>query len=68
MASSQSPNRVYFTSYDRQSGEINTDFTISFDTPLQNAFNYEVVQASFPNLFKSFARYETILYFYHEDF
>jgi len=68
MASSQSPNRVYFTSYDRQSGETNTDFTITFDTPIQNAFNYEVVSASFPNLFKSFARYETILYFYHEDF
>jgi hypothetical protein len=68
MASSQSPNRVYFTSYDRQSGETNTDFTISFDTPIQNSFNYEVVSASFPNLFKSFARYETILYFYHEDF
>ena len=68
MASSQSPNRVYFTSYDRQSGETNTDFTITFDTPIQNSFNYEVVGASFPNLFKSFARYETILYFYHEDF
>lgn len=68
MASSQSPNRVYFTSFDRQSAETNTDFTITFDTPIQNAFNYEVVSASFPNLFKSFARYETILYFYHEDF
>lgn len=68
MASSQSPNRVYFTSFDRQSGETNTDFSITFDTPIQNSFNYEVVAASFPNLFKSFARYETILYFYHEDF
>lgn len=68
MASSQSPNRVYFTSYDRQVNEPNTDFTITFDTPIQNAFNYEVVSAGFPNLFKSFARYETILYFYHEDF
>jgi hypothetical protein len=68
MASSQSPNRVYFTSYDRQVNEPNTDFTITFDTPIQNAFNYEVVSAGFPNLFKSFARYETILYIYHEDF
>lgn len=68
MASSQSPNRVYFTSYDRQSGETNTEFSITLDTPIQNAFNYEVVSASFPNLFKSFAKYETILYFYHEDF
>lgn len=68
MASSQSPNRVYFTSFDRQNNEKNTDFTITFDTPIQNAYNYEVVSASFPNLFKSFARYETILYFYHEDF
>lgn len=68
MASSQSPNRVYFTSFDRQNNETNTDFTITFDTPIQNAYNYEVVSASFPNLFRSFARYETILYFYHEDF
>ena len=66
MASSQSPNRLYFTSYDRQSSDINTDFTINFDTPIQNAYNYEVVTASFPNLFKSFAKYETVLYFYHE--
>ena len=66
MASSQSPNRLYFTSYDRQSSDINTEFTINFDTPIQNAYNYEVVTASFPNLFKSFAKYETVLYFYHE--
>jgi hypothetical protein len=48
--------------------DTNTDFTITFDTPIQNAYNFEVVSASFPNLFKSFAPYETILYFYHEDF
>lgn len=68
MASSQSPNRVYFTSFDRSVNETNTDFTITFDTPIQNAFNFEVVSAGFPNLFKSCAPYETILYFYHEDF
>jgi hypothetical protein len=68
MASSQSPNRVYFTSFDRQPTDTNTDFTITFDTPIQNAYNFEVVQASFPNLLKPFARYETILYFYHEAF
>ena len=68
MASSQSPNRVYFTSFDRSVNDTNTDFTITFDTPIQNAYNFEVVSASFPNLFKSFARYETVLYFYHEDF
>ena len=68
MASSQSPNRVYFTSFDRQPTDTNTDFTITFDTPIQNAYNFEVVQASFPNLLIPFARYETILYIYHEDF
>lgn len=68
MASSQSPNRVYFTSFDRSVNETNTDFTITFDTPIQNAYNFEVVSAAFPNLFKSFAPYETVLYFYHEDF
>ena len=68
MASSQSPNRVYFTSFDRSVNDSNTDFTITFDTPIQNAYNFEVVSAAFPNLFKSFARYETVLYFYHEDF
>lgn len=68
MASSQSPNRVYFTSFDRSVNDTNTDFTITFDTPIQNAYNFEVVSASFPNLFKSFAPYETILYFYHESF
>jgi hypothetical protein len=68
MASSQSPNRVYFTSFDRQPTDINTDFTITFDSPIQNAYNFEVVQASFPNLLKPFARYETILYIYHESF
>ena len=68
MASSQSPNRVYFTSFDRQPTDINTDFTITFDMPIQNAYNFEVVQASFPNLLKPFARYETILYIYHEAF
>ena len=68
MASSQSPNRVYFTSFDRQPTDTNTDFTITFDTPIQNAYNFEVVQASFPNLLRPFARYETILYIYHEAF
>lgn len=68
MASSQSPNRVYFTSFDRSVNDSNTDFTITFDTPIQNAYNFEVVSAAFPNLFKSFARYETVLYFYHEAF
>ena len=68
MASSQSPNRVYFTSFDRSVNDTNTDFTITFDTPIQNAYNFEVVSATFPNLFKSFAPYETVLYFYHEDF
>ena len=68
MASSQSPNRVYFTSFDRQPTDTNTDFTITFDTPIQNAYNFEVVQASFPNLLRPFARYETILYIYHELF
>lgn len=68
MASSQSPNRVYFTSFDRSVNETNTDFTITFDTPIQNAYNFEVVSAGFPNLFKSCAPYETILYFYHENF
>ena len=68
MASSQSPNRVYFTSFDRQPTDTNTDFTITFDTPIQNSYNYEVVQASFPNLLKPFANYETILYFYHSAF
>lgn len=68
MASSQSPNRVYFTSFDRQVTDSNTDFSITFDTPIQNAYNFEVVGASLPNLFKPFAPYETIFYFYHEDF
>jgi hypothetical protein len=68
MASSQSPNRVYFTSFDRSVNDTNTDFSITFDTPVQNAYNFEVVSASFPNLFKPFAPYETILYIYHEDF
>ena len=68
MASSQSPNRVYFTNFDRSVNDSNTDFTVTFDTPIQNAYNFEVVSASFPNLFKSCAPYETILYFYHEDF
>jgi len=68
MASSQSPNRVYFTSFDRQPTDTNTDFTITFDTPIQNSYNYEVVQASFPNLLKPFANYETILYIYHSAF
>jgi hypothetical protein len=48
--------------------DTNTDFTITFDTPIQNAYNFEVVSASFPNLFKSCAPYETVLYFYHEDY
>lgn len=67
MASSQSPNRVFFSNLDRSANDTTTDFTISFDTPITNAYNYEVVSASFPNLLKPFASYETILYFYHED-
>jgi hypothetical protein len=59
---------VYFTSFDRQPTDTNTDFSVTFDTPIQNAYNFEVVQASFPNLLYPFARYETILYIYHEDF
>jgi hypothetical protein len=68
MASSQSPNRVFFSNFDRSVNDTTTDFTISFDTPIQNAYNFEVVSASFPNLFAPFASYETILYFYHEEF
>ena len=68
MASSQSPNRVYFTNFDRSVNDTNTDFTITFDTPIQNAYNFEVVSASFPNLFKPFSSYETIFYFYHQSF
>ncbi len=66
MASSQSPNRVFFSNLDRSVNDTTTDFTISFDTPITNAYNYEVVSASFPNLMPPFASYETILYFYHE--
>lgn len=68
MASSQSPNRVFFSNLDRSANDTTTDFTITFDTPITNSYNYEVVSASFPNLFTPFASYETILYFYHEDF
>ena len=68
MASSQSPNRVFFSNLDRSANDTTTDFTITFDTPITNSYNYEVVSASFPNLFTPFARYETILYFYHESF
>lgn len=68
MTSSQHPNRVYFSSLDRSPVDSNTDFTISFDTPIENAKNFEVVTASFPNTFHQFAPYETILYFYHELF
>lgn len=68
MASSQSPNRVFFSNLDRSVNDTTTDFTITFDTPITNSYNYEVVSASFPNLFAPFASYETILYFYHESF
>jgi hypothetical protein len=68
MASAQQPNRVYFTSLDRSPIDSNTDFTISFDTPIENSKNFEVVSSSFPNTFRQFASYETILYFYHEQF
>ena len=68
MTSAQHPNRIYFSSLDRSPVDSNTDFTISFDTPIENAKNFEVVTASFPNTFHQFAPYETILYFYHEQF
>jgi hypothetical protein len=68
MASAQHPNRVYFTSLDRSPVDPNTDFTITFDTPIENSKNFEVVSAAFPNTFHQFAGYETILYFYHELF
>lgn len=68
MASAQHPNRVYFTSLDRSPVETNTDFTITFDTPIENSRNFEVVSAAFPNTFHQFAAYETVLYFYHELF
>ena len=68
MASSQSPNRVFFSNLDRSANDTTTDFTISFDTPITNAYNFEVVSASFPNLLTPFATYETIFYFYHESF
>lgn len=68
MTSAQHPNRIYFSSLDRSPVDSNTDFNISFDTPIENAKNFEVVTASFPNTFHQFAPYETILYFYHELF
>lgn len=68
MASAQHPNRVYFTSLDRSPVDTNTDFTITFDTPIENSKNFEVVSAAFPNTFHQFAGYETILYIYHELF
>jgi hypothetical protein len=68
MASAQHPNRVYFTSLDRSPVDTNTDFTITFDTPIENSKNFEVVSAAFPNTFNQFAGYETVLYFYHELF
>jgi len=68
MASAQHPNRVYFTSLDRSPVDPNTDFTITFDTPIENSKNFEVVSAAFPNTFHQFAGYETILYIYHELF
>lgn len=68
MASAQHPNRVYFTSLDRSPVDSNTDFSITFDTPIENSKNFEVVSAAFPNTFHQFAGYETILYFYHELF
>ena len=46
MASAQNPNRVYFTSLDRSPVDTNTDFSISFDTPIDNSKNFEVVSAS----------------------
>lgn len=67
MASSQSPNRVFFSNLDRSVNDTTTDFSITFDTPITNAYNYEVVSASFPNLMPPFASYETILYFYQQD-
>lgn len=68
MTSAQHPNRVYFSSFDRSPVDSNTDFTITFDTPIDKARNFEVVSASFPNSFHQFAPYETVFYFYHEDF
>lgn len=68
MTSAQHPNRVYFSSFDRSPVDTNTDFTITFDTPIDKARNFEVVSASFPNSFHQFAPYETVFYFYHEDF
>ena len=68
MTSAQHPNRVYFSSFDRSPVDTNTDFTITFDTPIDKAKNFEVVSASFPNSFHQFAPYETVFYFYHEDF
>jgi hypothetical protein len=68
MTSAQHPNRVYFSSLDRSPVDSNTDFTISFDTPIERAKNFEVVTASFPNTFHQIAPYETVLYFYHELF
>jgi hypothetical protein len=68
MTSAQHPNRVYFSSLDRSPVDSNTDFTITFDTPIERAKNFEVVTASFPNTFHQFAPYETVLYFYHELF
>lgn len=68
MTSAQHPNRVYFSSFDRSPVDTNTDFTITFDTPIDKAKNFEVVSASFPNSFRQFAPYETVFYFYHEDF
>lgn len=68
MTSAQHPNRVYFSSLDRSPVDSNTDFTITFDTPIERAKNFEVVTASFPNTFHQIAPYETVLYFYHELF
>jgi len=68
MTSAQHPNRVYFSSFDRSPVDTNTDFTITFDTPIDKAKNFEVVSASFPNAFHQFAPYESVFYFYHEDF
>lgn len=68
MASTQSPNRVHFSNRDRAINDTTTDFSITFDTPITNAHNYEVVSASFPNVMYPFSSYETILYVYKQEF
>lgn len=67
MASPLSPSRVFFSNRDRAVNDSTTDFSITFDTPITNAVNYEVVSAAFPNVMYPFSSYETILYVYKED-